>query len=267
MPYDCTASAQPPADTIETQIRPAPRRQRSVLSVPLARNAPYCTGASRANPLKRGTPCDGVPIVIRAAESNWRSSRGRSREDCEHNGPGASNCDDRRRVHCRPGDALGLPGFGPLPEGDAGIIEAFADGAFEKGSAYAYAKLRAAALWLGPGIEPDGERMSEILEATVSPELKDDLLGFSEKQSSNHPHEAHWYLAMIGVDPAYQGRGLGGALLNHGLAISDKSGLPSYLEATSEGNRRLYERHGFVVVNEIQYGSSPAMWGMWREAR
>ena len=148
-----------------------------------------------------------------------------------------------------------------------GIIEAFADGAFEKGSAYAYAKLRAAALWLGPGIEPDGERMSEILEATVSPEMKDDLLGFSEKQSSNHPHEAHWYLAMIGVDPAYQGRGLGGALLNHGLAISDKSGLPSYLEATSVGNRRLYERHGFVVVNEIQYGSSSPMWGMWREAR
>jgi ribosomal protein S18 acetylase RimI-like enzyme len=159
------------------------------------------------------------------------------------------------------------PDAGQYLKAMPGFIEAFGGRAFENGSAYADPKLRAAALWLGPGIEPDGERMDEILEATVSPELREELSGFTEVQSANHPHEAHQYLAMIGVDPTYQGRGLGGALLAYGLAISDKTGLPSYLEATSEGNRRLYERHGFVVVNEIQYGSSPPMWGMWREVR
>jgi ribosomal protein S18 acetylase RimI-like enzyme len=69
------------------------------------------------------------------------------------------------------------------------------------------------------------------------------------------------------VDPAYRGRGLGSALLAHGLAVADQDGLPAYLEATSEDNRRLYERHGFTVIGKIQYGTSPPMWAMRHEPR
>ena len=92
-------------------------------------------------------------------------------------------------------------------------------------------------------------------------------MGFAEKQAENHPHEPHWYLPLIAVDPAHQGKGIGSALLCHALAIADEAKLPAYLEATTVNSRRLYERHGFVAVNEIQHRSSPAMWGMRREPR
>src|SRR5207253_2474548 len=37
------------------------------------------------------------------------------------------------------------------------------------------------------------------------------------------------------------------------------------LAASSEGNRRLYRRHGFEVTAEIKLPDGPTMWPMWRE--
>ena len=88
-----------------------------------------------------------------------------------------------------------------------------------------------------------------------------------EQMAQVHPAGEHWFLPLIGVDPVAQGRGLGSALLRHGLAPCDRDGLPAYLEATSPGNRALYERHGFRVIEVLQAGSSPPMWAMLREPR
>ena len=111
------------------------------------------------------------------------------------------------------------------------IVDAFGGRALDNGTAHTFADHAAVALWLGPGIEPDGEAMGKIMEETVTADRMDDLAGFAEKQSQMHPHEPHWYLPLIGVDPAYQGRGLGSALLAYAGAICDKEGLPAYLEA------------------------------------
>ena len=77
----------------------------------------------------------------------------------------------------------------------------------------------------------------------------------------------HWYLPLMGVDLPYIGCGLGSALLRHAVARADKDGAPCYLEATGSLNRRLYGRHGFEEIGEIQFGSSPTMWPMLREPR
>jgi GNAT superfamily N-acetyltransferase len=77
---------------------------------------------------------------------------------------------------------------------------------------------------------------------------------------ASHPAFAHWYLSLIGVDPAAQGRGLGSALMHHVLAEVDSVGVPAYLEATSPRNRTLYERHRFESIGVIQHGGSPPMW-------
>jgi len=45
----------------------------------------------------------------------------------------------------------------------------------------------------------------------------------------------------------------------------DREGRPAYLEATNEGNQRLYLRHGFEVTAEITLPDGPTMWPMWRE--
>ena len=43
-----------------------------------------------------------------------------------------------------------------------------------------------------------------------------------EQMGAYHPQAPHWYLPMIGVDPPYQGKGYGGALLKYGLEQCDR---------------------------------------------
>ncbi|MDN5858748.1 MAG: GNAT family N-acetyltransferase, partial [Pseudonocardia sp.] len=62
-----------------------------------------------------------------------------------------------------------------------------------------------------------------------------------------------------------RGAGQGSAMLRTVLDRADRSRVPAYLEATSPDNRRLYERHGFVVTGEIAVADSPPLWTMWRE--
>ena len=57
------------------------------------------------------------------------------------------------------------------------------------------------------------------------------------------PEEPHWYLTDIVVSPDMQGHGVGSALLEHRLELSGDD--PIFLEATTAGSARLYQRHGF----------------------
>ena len=84
---------------------------------------------------------------------------------------------------------------------------------------------------------------------------------------AHHPHEPHWYLGFLGVQPALQGLGLGSALLQSTLVGVDEAGEPAYLEATNADNRRLYERHGFRVVGELPLPGGPSLFPMWREPK
>jgi GNAT superfamily N-acetyltransferase len=81
-----------------------------------------------------------------------------------------------------------------------------------------------------------------------------------------HPREPHWYLEVLGTEPARQGQGLGSALLRPVLALCDRDGLGAYLESSSERNRALYERHRFRVVERFEMpGGGPEIRRMWRD--
>lgn len=147
------------------------------------------------------------------------------------------------------------------------LVEAFCGAAFEQGTAFATESGLGVALWLAPGAHPDEEEMGRIMQFSVPQSLQQEVLTFASLQSAKHPAEPHWYLPLIGVEPAGQGMGIGSALMAHALQICDDQGLPAYLEATSEDSLRLYERHGFETVGAIQFGSSPTMWPMRREPR
>jgi ribosomal protein S18 acetylase RimI-like enzyme len=88
-----------------------------------------------------------------------------------------------------------------------------------------------------------------------------------EQMDKYHPHEPHWYLPMIGVDPIQQGRGFGSVLLQHALAVCDRDGMPAYLESSNPKNVPLYQRHGFEVTGTVQAGSSPTIFPMLRRPR
>ncbi len=94
------------------------------------------------------------------------------------------------------------------------------------------------------------------------------VVAFRKAADAHHPKKRHFYLMTIGVDPRFQGQGLGSALLDANLAMIDAKGLPSYLESSNEKNVPLYKRHGYEVINEFRpTPDAPPLWGMWREAK
>jgi len=143
----------------------------------------------------------------------------------------------------------------------------FAGGSFEHGTAYVSADFCGAALWLPPGVHPNGEALEKVFRDTVVPEHLDDMLAMFEKMEQSHPEEPHWYLAMIGVEPRAQQRGLGAELMRHALARCDDEGAPAYLESSNPRNISLYLRYGFEVIGEIRIGAAPVVTPMLRRPR
>ena len=144
---------------------------------------------------------------------------------------------------------------------------AFAGGGFSHDSAYTTEGYGGAALGLPPDLHPDDNAVGDIVGQTVVRSRQNDLQTLMGKMADSHPDGPHWYLPMIGVDPACQNKGLGAALLRHALEQCDREGLPAYLESTNPRNVSLYLRHGFVAVGEIQAGSSPTVVPMLRLPR
>jgi len=145
-----------------------------------------------------------------------------------------------------------------------GIADAFGGRAFDHGTAHGLENCTAVALWLPPGVKPDGETVMGLMRASMDDQTYGDIGELFEQMDEHHPTDEHWYLPLTGVDSIAQGRGLGAALLRHALKICDRDGLPAYLEATSPRSRNLYLRHGFNVVQMIQAGASPPLWAMLR---
>jgi GNAT superfamily N-acetyltransferase len=129
---------------------------------------------------------------------------------------------------------------------------------------------RGAALWLPPGRQLVAEEQAaafgeRILDLSGTSEDACRMQAVLELLEANHPHEPCWFLNFLGVDPSLQGRGVGSTLLRVVLDRADREGAPAYLDATSPENRRLYERHGFVVTRELSVDGCPPLYGMWRE--
>jgi ribosomal protein S18 acetylase RimI-like enzyme len=147
------------------------------------------------------------------------------------------------------------------------MARAFGGRAFVSKGAHATDGYAGAALWLPPGVTPDEDALGEIVQRTVADSIRPNVLAVFEQMAVYHPHEPHWYLPLIGVDPIHQGKGHGDALMTYALGQCDQDHLPAYLESTNPRNISLYQRHGFEVMGTIQVGSSPPLVPMLRRPR
>ena len=90
---------------------------------------------------------------------------------------------------------------------------------------------------------------------------------YTEKMHKRCITGPHWYLLILGIEPAHQGQGIGGRLLRAGLARADASHLPCYLETMNPENVPLYQKFSFRVVEEKDIpGSNVHVWSMVRPA-
>ena len=125
----------------------------------------------------------------------------------------------------------------------------------------------AAALWLSPDAAPDDGAIAALVEDALPAHRRPDAFAVFAAMEARHPAGPHWYLPVIGVDPARQGAGLGTALMRPVLDACDRTGVPAYLEATTDRSRALYERLGFRVTATIREGGCPPLQCMIRDPR
>ena len=147
------------------------------------------------------------------------------------------------------------------------FARAFGGRAFEHGTAHCAGDYAGMALWLPPGVTPDEAAMEAVFRGGVAEQEQEHVSAVLEQMADYHPHEPHWYLPLLGVDPTRQGQGVGSALLAHAGALCDQAGQLAYLESSNPANVPLYERHGFEVVGKIQAGTSPTFYPMVRRPR
>lgn len=78
----------------------------------------------------------------------------------------------------------------------------------------------------------------------------DELVGYAGLASVGRPGDFESSVHTIGVDEAYQGQGLGTALLRALLARADELHAPVFLEVRTDNARALdlYARHGFTRI-------------------
>ena len=128
------------------------------------------------------------------------------------------------------------------------------------------------ALWLPPGKWPlgllDNLRLLPYFAAFWGRNVARGLR-FSSQLDSKHPHDPHYFLYFLGVDPTRQGEGIGTSLMQPVLERCDRERMPAYLETSAPRNLVLYARNGFEVVEEVHLaaGGAPPIWRMWREPR
>lgn len=133
-------------------------------------------------------------------------------------------------------------------------------------------RIAATASWLPPGTAPRSLGRELLITSRVLPVLlrgrnRLTAINMLQTMDKKHPTEPHWYLALIGVDPAFQAKGIGNVLIRKRLDECDASGLPVYLETQKPENLPYYERFGFVVRDSIVKEGCPTLWSMWREPR
>ena len=77
------------------------------------------------------------------------------------------------------------------------------------------------------------------------------------------PGGPSWLLDFVGVEPSRQGRGLGTALVRHGLARAHAEGSPADLLTGTAEHVAYYERLGFrVTLDADAPGGGPHVWFM-----
>jgi ribosomal protein S18 acetylase RimI-like enzyme len=76
----------------------------------------------------------------------------------------------------------------------------------------------------------------------------------------------HWYLGLLGVAPAAQGRGHGSNLVSAMLDRCDSQGLRCCVDTANQENTTFYQRFGFLVTDQAPVpGTNLGYWLMVRE--
>jgi len=72
----------------------------------------------------------------------------------------------------------------------------------------------------------------------------------SQKRTKSEVKEPSWILDILGVQPEFQGKGIGSALVQHLISLSNRDKVPAYLITHNENNVVFYEKNGFKLLKK-----------------
>ena len=114
-------------------------------------------------------------------------------------------------------------------------------------------RLVGVAIWLAPGSIPEAfddgilsDARSVVGDAAMERWLM--MLEAFERLREEAMDAPHWFLALLGVEPVAQGRGVGAALLQVGHDAADRDGRPCLLETFTELNVAYYRHRGYSLT-------------------
>ncbi|PKH47400.1 N-acetyltransferase [Dehalococcoides mccartyi] len=85
----------------------------------------------------------------------------------------------------------------------------------------------------------------------------------SQTLRNKHAPAIYFHLALLAVDPEYQGNGIAGHLVRPMLDFMNETGIPCYLETQSSQNVSMYEHLGFkLLASQVITGTSQTIYGM-----
>jgi predicted N-acetyltransferase YhbS len=124
----------------------------------------------------------------------------------------------------------------------------------------------AVASWITPEAAARFDELEQPTRAAIAPYTDDGGArygSFWDWLAGHLPREPCWFMDLVAVDPSARGRGLGGQLVDHGLALARADGLPAFLETAQLANVAYYQRFGFTVIGEERApGGGPTIWFM-----
>ena len=130
-----------------------------------------------------------------------------------------------------------------------------------------------AAAWLLPRAgeveAAEASAKAAYLSELLGPRGWDDyrrILAFMSGRSRSLVPAGAWYLTIVAVHPAAQGRGIGARLLRPTLAEATRAGAYAFLETFTPRSLLFYERVGFVRVAEFVEPTTEAPYALMGRA-
>jgi ribosomal protein S18 acetylase RimI-like enzyme len=141
------------------------------------------------------------------------------------------------------------------PSGELEGVIAWVPGRYAEMTAWRV--LRSGALW-------SGLKIGAKLASRMKP-----LNGPMKRDREEHMGDTRFlYLFVLGIAPAWQGKGLGGRLVRALITEGERLKKPVYLETETEANVAMYEKFGFRQLKKILLPViGLPMWEMVRESK
>ena len=158
-----------------------------------------------------------------------------------------------------------LGDHGDVAERVTCCFEYFLEGLLPLGVVWEAGDADGAAVWISPD-DADAWELAQMRDERTPALTLDGGLRYSAFWAwveSKIPDEPLWHLDSVGVRPEARGRGIGAALVEHGVTRARSGGVGAWLETGNPGNVGYYESLGFAVVERANApDGGPPVWFM-----